>query len=87
MTLRELRDMADAQIAANPAAADLGVMTRIVGTTATPIEPVTGQPIYGKVHEVDGRSCFVIVAQPEGWRFGSPNSPAALRAAAEKTEG
>jgi hypothetical protein len=85
MTLRELRDMADAYMAANPAAADLEVMTRIAGTKATPIEPVDGQSIYGKVYEVDGRSCFLIVAQPSTWRFGRPDSPAAQRAAAERT--
>lgn len=83
MTLRELRDVADAHIAADPAAADLEVINDIAGDP-----PIIGRAYYGKVHELaSGRPCFMIVAQPIAWRFGSPNSPAALRAAAEKTEG
>lgn len=86
MTVKRLLESLGKMVEADPTIADLEVATSI-NTGDGPDKPrmAIGRAHYWDVYDShDGERRAVIVSQPIDWRFGRPDSPAALRAAAEK---
>jgi hypothetical protein len=89
MTAKRLYESLGKMMDKDPSLADLEVATSInVGDGPETPRMAIGRACYWDVYDDrGGERRMVIVSQPIDWRFGRPDSPAALRAAAEKTGG
>lgn len=85
MTVKRLIETLSKQMEQDPTIGDLEVATCLSGDDGSQPQRTSGVGracYWDDLETADGERRIVIVSQPIGWRFGRPDSPAALRAAA-----
>lgn len=83
MTVKRLLETLRKEMDRDPSIADLEVATCLATPPNFDDANRVGRAHYWDVYDVadTGERRLVIVSQPIGWRFGRPDSPAAIRAA------